>query len=305
MLCERPVVAQKDVPFMPSSGTETLSAAGLTPVKKASCNAELGFSMFSDTSMPCMQVHAARIESKDPDANALHRKWIKEFDATKTLQKDAEARAQEEARAKAESVTAFGEKLRHAVLNGEKVSEFWAAAKKRPDRPAPAADPPADPAAVAAAAEDAKQLIADMEDFVETVVKEAKEKFTMKKDLAASTGTSAQNGVEVTATGACHTAEATGDAEASTSDSTAKAGGGGSGVKKKGKAGGSKPAWALSEVEAEAAQEDEERQLLSFAENLDFDLFVDKLDDVELQDTFKARRKICILRGYPSEGKMN
>ena len=235
------------------------------------------------------QVIAAQMEDKGPDVTTIHRKWLKEFDVTKTMQRDAEARAAEEAKARADAVSAFSERIRHAVLNGEKVSEFWAAAKKRPERAERPAPPTSDEvlaataAARAAADLEAKELLGGGVDvFVEGILKEAQEKLLDKKvPVAAMSGSSAAGrpadvAAEVSSSGS---PEAKMDGHAS--------GGGGLSSKKKGKS--SKPAWALSEVEAEAVEEDEEKLLLSFAENLDFESFVEKLDDVELQDTFKVR----------------
>lgn len=50
-----------------------------------------------------------------------------------------------------------------------------------------------------------------------------------------------------------------------------------------------KPAWALSKDEHETVEEEEELDLLDFADNLDFDSFVSKMDDVDMQDAFKVR----------------
>lgn len=50
----------------------------------------------------------------------------------------------------------------------------------------------------------------------------------------------------------------------------------------------SKPAWALSQTEVEQKQMNEEDELLAFTEQLDFDSFMDQLDDVELKDAFKV-----------------
>ena len=297
MLCERPVAAQtRDTPFVPSSGTEKLAPAGLTPVKKVthSCPCPPHVALPNVDAM--RQVIAAQMEDKGPDVTAIHRKWLKELDATKTMQKDAEARAAEEAKARADAVSAFGERIRHAVLNGEKVSEFWSAAKKRPERPERPAPPTtvevlsAAVAARAAADLEAKELLGgDVDDFVEGILKEAQEKLLDKKvPVAAKLGPSA---VERPADGAAvevsssESPEVQGESHAS--------GGGGRGGKKKGK--NLKPAWALSEIEAEAVEEDEEKLLLSFAENLDFESFVEKLDDVELQDTFKVSGDFLVL----------
>ncbi|KXZ53969.1 hypothetical protein GPECTOR_6g888 [Gonium pectorale] len=50
-------------------------------------------------------------------------------------------------------------------------------------------------------------------------------------------------------------------------------------------AGGSKPAWALSSEEAAQLEDEEEAELLRFADELDFDSFMAALDDAELQET--------------------
>ena len=49
-----------------------------------------------------------------------------------------------------------------------------------------------------------------------------------------------------------------------------------------------KPAWALTQGDMAALEEEEEGDLLSFVEGLDFDGFVNQLDDLELKDTFKV-----------------
>eukprot|EP00983_Pelagomonas_calceolata_P036143 1130654-Pelagomonas_calceolata.AAC.9 len=57
-------------------------------------------------------------------------------------------------------------------------------------------------------------------------------------------------------------------------------------VKAKGKP-SNKPAWALSQAEVEKKEMSEEDELLAFTEQLDFDAFMDQLDDVELKDAFQ------------------
>lgn len=62
---------------------------------------------------------------------------------------------------------------------------------------------------------------------------------------------------------------------------------------RKGKGGSSaaaKPAWALSSAEAEEAAAAEEAELLSFAEGLDFDSFINQLDDMEVADALQVGR---------------
>ncbi len=191
--------------------------------------------------------------------------------------------------ARNQAISAFSEKLRTAVLNGEKVSEFWKAAKLRPERGERAAQQ--EP--IAAADDDAKnKLLDEVDDFVAAVVQEATEKHMNKAkakavDAAAVSGGDAKKDQD---------RERREGAKPSTSDGpvadTAAASpppkSSGKGSKKPG---GGKPAWALSEDQAAAVQEQEEEELLGFAENLDFDTFVGKLDDVELQETFQALKE--------------
>lgn len=49
-----------------------------------------------------------------------------------------------------------------------------------------------------------------------------------------------------------------------------------------------KPAWALSPAEAETKERSEEEELMAFTEQLDFDAFVEALDDLELKDAFQV-----------------
>jgi hypothetical protein len=58
------------------------------------------------------------------------------------------------------------------------------------------------------------------------------------------------------------------------------------------KAGKHKPAWALTEEEVVGKEEQDEAELLHFADNLDFDSFVGHLDDVQLQETLQVSRTL-------------
>lgn len=50
-----------------------------------------------------------------------------------------------------------------------------------------------------------------------------------------------------------------------------------------------KPAWALSSAEVQAAESNEEHELLDFAQGLDFDSAMDKLNDEEMQAALAVR----------------
>lgn len=227
---------------------------------------------------------------KEPTANDIHREWIKDYDATQLQLRYEAEKAQEAAQSKAAVVGAFSEKLRHAVLSGEKVSEFWKAAKARPEKVMEAAVVTPEPAPPAVSVLSMQQ---DVEDFVDQLCMEATASLAMRKAAAipmpATAGTLAGGSTKANPPAEAAVAPEL-LAEASTSESVPRQEGGrsanGKSAKKQG--GGSKPAWALSEGEAAVVQDEEELQLLSFAEQLDFDSFIDKLDDVELQDTFKV-----------------
>ncbi|KAF5833676.1 hypothetical protein DUNSADRAFT_9947 [Dunaliella salina] len=62
-------------------------------------------------------------------------------------------------------------------------------------------------------------------------------------------------------------------------------------VKAKGKP-SNKPAWALSQAEVQKKETSEEDELLAFTEQLDFDAYIDQLDDVELKDAFQELQDI-------------
>lgn len=52
-----------------------------------------------------------------------------------------------------------------------------------------------------------------------------------------------------------------------------------------------RPAWSLSEAEAAAEAEAEESELLGFAEQLDWEAFIDQLDDEQLAQAFQVCMK--------------
>ncbi len=60
---------------------------------------------------------------------------------------------------------------------------------------------------------------------------------------------------------------------------------------------GNKPAWALTEDRARAAEAaadlQEEDDLLGFAESLDYDAYLDQIDDAELKTALQASSSIC------------
>ena len=305
MLCERPITVQADIPFIPGCAPEKLEALGLTPIMKASallCERMIQYGLIAiqyGLIAIITQIRAAKAVVKEPSttATAIHREWIKGFDATQVQLRNEAERAQEAAQSKAAVVGAFSEKLRHAVLSGEKVSEFWKAAKARPVRVTEATEMHAPtPAVLAPSAGSALSMQQDVEDFVEQLCMEATASLATRKAATVTATAGALIGGSTKASPPAEAAAAAAPeliAEASTSESVARQeggrGAGGKGGKKHGGGGGgSKPAWALSEGEAAVVQDEEEMQLLSFAEQLDFDSFIDKLDDVELQDTFKV-----------------
>lgn len=53
-------------------------------------------------------------------------------------------------------------------------------------------------------------------------------------------------------------------------------------VSKKAK-GGSKPAWALTKEAADGVEEEEEEELLSFVDSLDYDNYIETIDDPEVK----------------------
>jgi len=241
-----------------------------------------------------MKVHAAKPEVKGPDVNSSCRQWTKDLVEAQAKRRDDAARAQVEAQSKAESISAFGERLRRAVLSGEKVSDFWKAARnKRPQRtdPPPAAEDSSLPSC--GPLTDANKLASDMIDFVNEIYVEAAEslKSKAKPVLQQAVGIKSEDRMDVSKTSEALPEVTEGTPSSDDKLTVVEAD---KGKPKRQREGGSssrrrpKAAWALSEGEAAAAQEEEERELLEFAENLDFTDFVDKLDDVELNETFKV-----------------
>ena len=312
MLCERPPNAQKDngihsAAFVPGCATQKLERLGLNPVKKVNTmmhllsdwsyqNADGRYMCVGSKTRyaPCMQVHAAKPESKEPGINSTHREWIKDFDASQTKRKDEAEKAQIEAQSKVESISAFSEKLRRAVLNGDNVSEFWKAAKKRPQRTRPSIADDASPSC-GPSADDASKLESEMIDFVNAIYSEAAESLKAKAPAVHGGGIMSSEPLKESSSkppadssvwpGTSDNPSSSDLISGAEADNIKSGKQRGVGSRKKAKA-----VWALSEGEAAAAQEEEERELLDFADNLDFGSFVDKLDDVELHDTFKVIR---------------
>ncbi|KAG1671547.1 hypothetical protein FOA52_011269 [Chlamydomonas sp. UWO 241] len=294
MLCERPkgpLGALGDLPFKPSRTTTGLEPIGLVPGKETR----------EGKHVPV---------AKPASISAYYRVWMKEFDGFQKGQRAAVAAGADGAAAKRAQIAAFSAKLRAAVLSGDSVAEFWKPAK------APA---------TATLHTDTRQadLLREVDAFVDAVCREAEETAGLNDQAsvaasavsaasAASAAASAASAASVTASVAASApapsepaeskpepaAESTSAAEpapgaskhvsissrpASARPSTAsssRAGGRGGGK--------AKPAWALCEAEAEVVAEDDEADLLEFADGLDFDSFVDRLDDPELAESFKA-----------------
>ncbi|GAX74503.1 hypothetical protein CEUSTIGMA_g1952.t1 [Chlamydomonas eustigma] len=277
MLCERPAYTSKESAFIPSSAQERMEPLGINPIRK---------------------VHVSSEDKDSPHSNFHYKRWLKELEITQQQMKDHEVHAAEMQVSKKQAIASFSEKLRTAVLNGEKVSTFWKAAKGKSLKngseltacssvttvkalnveQASSGNEEADPAI----------MLKEVDDFVEALCSEAKalrEKGSTKSAVSMPEMTAST----VTTSAQQDSAERTqSQAEASSSDpshikrSSVKS-------KKRGvSASSSKPAWALSEQQAQEMQLEEEMELLKFAENLDFEEFVGKLDDVELQNTLKA-----------------
>ena len=269
---------------------------------------------------PPPQVHANDAIEKPPSISYFYKKELGDYTSQLRLAAQVAARQMEQEALKHEAVALFSEKLRTAILSGEKVTDFWrpaaTAATVREELRASLARPLPVRGAPGLSEEqrlEAERMQAEAVSFVERAVVEAEAALKQQAapDEAAlraqAGGGSAGRGKEGGGTASASAAEGpcAGAEPASASGPSTTAGPGGAttatqekraGSARAGSAhgagpsnsGSSKPAWAISSEQAAAIEEEEEEELLRFTQDLDFDAFVDTLDDVELQSTFKV-----------------
>eukprot|EP00195_Chlamydomonas_chlamydogama_P009601 CAMPEP_0202897464 /NCGR_PEP_ID=MMETSP1392-20130828/6211_1 /ASSEMBLY_ACC=CAM_ASM_000868 /TAXON_ID=225041 /ORGANISM="Chlamydomonas chlamydogama, Strain SAG 11-48b" /LENGTH=317 /DNA_ID=CAMNT_0049583093 /DNA_START=42 /DNA_END=992 /DNA_ORIENTATION=+ len=280
MLCERPAHASHghaiEPVFRPPASTQQLEPLGLTPIKK---------------------VHTSAVMEKPPGINTIHRKWVKEFDSEMKERKAAEEQAYAEAEQKRQQVAAFSTKLRTTILNNEPV-DFWKPVsqantikQKLTAKATSSGDSPSNTQAADGRPPAPNELLDGIDDFVNAVYNEAAAVLSPAAKQASSPLQQAEAPAATSSSPAPVTRPASagsqreGGGAPSTSGREERPGSSTPAPKPKPK---SKPAWALSENEVEGMLAAEEEDLLAFADGLDFDLFIGQLDDVELQDTFKA-----------------
>ena len=137
---------------------------------------------------------------------------------------------------------------------------------------------------------DVAALDMELTQFLEGVITESKEEVAANKREAEAEAKAAKAAAEAAeaeakeaAAEAAEVAEvaeaaAEGEGRAGEEKKVVAAGRGGGGGAKE-----NKPAWALSVEEAAEAEAEEEAELLSFAENLDYDAYIAGCDDEDLQ----------------------
>lgn len=283
LLCERPAHSGGDggTPFLPSSATKTLEQVGLTPIK---------------------EVSFAPVREKKSTAMDKQKNYVRQLEREVQAHQQEQQAAYEEAVQKRQQVNDFNSKLRETILaNGDVKTQWKPAAKaaaltelqksvrtelKTLTETLP---PTLDPGMLSRAAKsstkplatgvDTDKLMEEMDSFVEAVLAEATAKANAAvapADVSPSPPTPTPDHEPKTTASATSPNAFEGPSTSETKH------------KKKKKSKSAKPGWALTGSEAERLAAAEEEELLKFAEELDFDHFVTHLDDVELQDTFKA-----------------
>ena len=182
------------------------------------------------------------------------------------------------------SVKAFSQKLRSAILTPESeedLSSIWKAASIHKTLAIKKADtirslPPPPPHAEGP--KDADGVLEDIESFVNQVYEEASEALGSTEALIRKS-----EDQDLTAKRDVKFSRQEDQIERSKDEEPSKP----QGKSKKSPLKG-RPAWALSEDQAEALDEEEEKELLGFADGLDLDDFLAKLEDVDLQEAFKS-----------------
>lgn len=143
---------------------------------------------------------------------------------------------------------------------------------------------------------DVAALDLELTEFLEGVITESKEEVAANKREAEAEAEAA----EAKAAAEAEAAEAKAAAEAAATAAVVAAESEGAGAEEKkvlaaGRGGGgakdNKPAWALSVVEAAKAEAEEEAELLSFAENLDYDAYIAGCDDEDLQEAWRLMKE--------------
>ncbi len=220
--------------------------------------------------------------------NALtkHRRWLSRFERTAQVAKEADELDQLEAEERKRKFKNFTTALRKKILEGSSLDNMgWAsltrgkahlsAASTREPTPALGDDGEAGEAGEAPAQaqqpkltktlkkKERKEVDLEMSQFLDEALQDA-----LEREKAYAEEEEAENSKD-------QDAKRREASEAGVAGSAPKPGAKGPTKKS------SRPAWALSETQAQAREDDEEEELMSFVDNLDYDSYMDDFDQAE------------------------
>ena len=197
--------------------------------------------------------------------------------------------------AKRKAVSAFSEKLRTTILGKNEneaeeveLSTIWKAAEIQKTLATKKANTHRSPPhPTASGTKDSSKLpdntLEDIDSFVDQIYQEASEALGSTGALKEEQGATATKDVQFQDQVEIKEEGGEGEMKEKASKSTP-----GNINKSKRSPVKGRPAWALSQDQAEALDDEEEKELLGFIGGLDFDHFVSKLDEVGLQEALKS-----------------
>ena len=313
MLCERPVDTSGGGKF--SAGSKAGVSSPSEPFKSAVAEIhELGLPPTGESRSKISSLVARnRRIRRYTQNNALtkHRRWLSRLERTTQVAKEADEMNQIAAEERRRKFKNFTTTLRRKILEGSPLDNIGWASLTRGQGLAGTREPTPSPSALAAAEEDSKvaeQEVGKVQDEPPKLTKtlKKKEKEDVDRDMSMFLDEAVQDCLEREREYKEEEEnEARDAAEREKKEQELKSN---AARREQSKAVSSskKPAWALSQEQAQAREEDEEDELMSFIDNLDYDSYIDdyskaeedalddivkKVDEESLEDEEKWKKK--------------